>query len=66
MDHTWYMYVTLHTSTVGTATMDTHRTLEKEETSLSYLKRSYKATLNQLSNVDQMALLPRGVVKSTQ
>ena len=56
MDHTWYMYVTLHTSTVGTATMDTHRTLEKEETSLSYLKRSYKATLNQLSNVDQMEL----------
>ena len=27
-DHT--LYVTLRTSTVGTATMDTHRTLEKE------------------------------------
>ena len=28
MDHT--LYVTLRMSTIGTATMDTHRTLEKE------------------------------------
>ena len=30
---------------VGTTTIDTHRTLENEEASLSYLKRSHKAAL---------------------
>ena len=67
------LYVTLRTSTVGTATMDMHRTLEKERGDklilLEMVLQSH--SLNQLSNVDRtsdrwIGLLLRGVVKSTQ
>ena len=54
---------------VGIATIDTHQTLEKEEeTSLSYLKWSYKScSVSQLSNIDcTLVSWLRGVVKSTQ
>ena len=52
-DHT--LYVTLHMGTVGTATMDTHRTLEKEiRDELIVLETVLQSnSLNQLSNVDR-------------
>ena len=52
-DHT--LYVNLRTSTVGTATMDTHRTLEKERRDkLIFLETILQnSSLNQLLNIDR-------------
>ena len=52
-DHT--SYVTLRTSTVGTATMDTHRILEKERRDkLILLKTVLQShSLNQLLNINR-------------
>ena len=68
MDHT--LYVTLRTSSVGTVTMDTHRTLEKERRDkLTLLKMVLQSrSLIQLLNIDRTSdrIMTEGVVKSTQ
>ena len=65
-DHT--LYVTLCTSTVSTATMDTLRSLERERRGKLILHEMVlqSPSLHQLLNVNRIGSWPRGVVKSTQ
>ena len=59
------LYVTLCTSTVGTDTMDTLRSLEGERRDNTWNGLT-SPSLHQLLNVDRIGSWQRGVVKSTQ